>query len=1094
MKLRDGSLFDFGRAFVVVLLVLTALPGCGSSGSSSGSGSPQATLQSVEVTPTTSSLAAGTSAQLTATAIWSNNQHTDVTSQATWTSSGPNVSVSSAGKVQASTVGSATVTALYQGQSGTATVAVTAAVLESIALTPPGATLALGTSEQLTATGTFSDGTTQNMSADVTWTSSSPSVSSVSASGLVQSVALGSSTITATCSNASVCGTISGSTGVTVTAAVLQSIQVTPATATVPRGLAQQFTATGVYSDGTHQDLTSSSTWAPDNSNVVTFTNTAGSFGHAVSANVGTANITATSAGVVSTKVPFTVTAATLVSIAITPPAPSIALGTTQALTATGTYTDNSTQDLTSVVVWSSSTPIVASINNSSPAGVASGLSVGSTTIGAATGAVQASVTLTVTPAVLQSIQVTSAQPSVALGYTDQFTATGTYSDGTHQDLTSAATWASDTPGVATISNAAGSNGLATSAAVGTVNITAAVGSIASGPVSLTVTAATLVSLAITPATPSIAAGTSQQFTATGTYSDNTTQDLTSTVTWTSSAPTIAAMSNVSPYGVAQSLQMGGTTITAASGTVQASATLTVTAAALQSIQVSPNTASVALGLTLNFTATGHFTDGSTQNLTNAVTWASDSSAVVISNALGSQGTATTRAIGGANITAASGAIVSPAVTFTVTAAQLTALSLAPAQDFSMVLGSTRQVTVTGIFTDGTTQDMTTSGSLTWLSDGSTLSISNGIVRAQAAHQTTLGVVDPVLRIYSNAVTVTVTYDEAALFIMNFGTGAVVPIQVDYQGNLLTSGQAFSLPTISNSPSQVMATDPTGHFLYVIAGASIQAYQITGNGVALPGSSVPDAYLPSAIAVDPTGKFVYVTDSATQQLQMYAVKSDGSLSSPGTTVGSTGSDPAGIALTPNGAYAYVTNSTGASVSQFTLGSDGLETATPVQTFPTGVGPAVVVVDPAGKHVYVANYDGEAGSTISQFTIGSSGGLTPMSQPTVSTGWSPVSMAMDPSGSRLYVLTEQDSTVWGYSVGANGALGTAPATHLTTPGSDPASIAIDPYGKYAFVVDDVNNQMTQFSINGDGTLTSLATVSTGATNSEPTAVIATWPRQ
>ena len=54
------------------------------------------------------------------------------------------------------------------------------------------------------------------------------------------------------------------------------------------------------------------------------------------------------------------------------------------------------------------------------------------------------------------------------------------------------------------------------------------------GSTSLTVTAATLVSIGVTPADPSIADGTAQQFTATGVYSDASTQDLTAQVTWSS--------------------------------------------------------------------------------------------------------------------------------------------------------------------------------------------------------------------------------------------------------------------------------------------------------------------------------------------------------------------------------------------------------------------------------------------------------------------------------------------------------------------------------------------------------------------------------
>ena len=57
-------------------------------------------------------------------------------------------------------------------------------------------------------------------------------------------------------------------------------------------------------------------------------------------------------------------------------------------------------------------------------------------------------------------------------------------------------------------------------------------------------TTATLVSIAVTPKNPSVALGTMQQFTATGTYSDGSTQNLTTTATWASSNPAVASISN----------------------------------------------------------------------------------------------------------------------------------------------------------------------------------------------------------------------------------------------------------------------------------------------------------------------------------------------------------------------------------------------------------------------------------------------------------------------------------------------------------------------------------------------------------------------
>src|SRR6202043_4228680 len=124
----------------------------------------------------------------------------------------------------------------------------------------------------------------------------------------------------------------------------------------------------------------------------------------------------------------------------------------------------------------------------------------------------------------------TPASPSIPKGTTLQFVATGTYTDQSTQDLTQSAYWTSSDLTSATISDAAGSRGLATSPAsgnTGTLTITATSGATA-GSILLTVSPAALVSIAVTPATTSIAKGLTQQFTATGTFTDNSTQDLTS--------------------------------------------------------------------------------------------------------------------------------------------------------------------------------------------------------------------------------------------------------------------------------------------------------------------------------------------------------------------------------------------------------------------------------------------------------------------------------------------------------------------------------------------------------------------------------------
>ena len=119
----------------------------------------------------------------------------------------------------------------------------------------------------------------------------------------------------------------------------------------------------------------------------------------------------------------------------------------------------------------------------------------------ATSGGVSGDTTLTVTDATLVSIEVSPATPSIANGLTQQFTATGLYTDNSTQDLTTQVTWASSDDAVATVSNAAGSNGLATTAGVGSTTVSATSGDV-SGDTTLTVTDATLVSIEVSPATP----------------------------------------------------------------------------------------------------------------------------------------------------------------------------------------------------------------------------------------------------------------------------------------------------------------------------------------------------------------------------------------------------------------------------------------------------------------------------------------------------------------------------------------------------------------------------------------------------------------
>jgi hypothetical protein len=189
-------------------------------------------------------------------------------------------------------------------------------------------------------------------------------------------------------------------------------------------------------------------------------------------------------------------------------------------------------------------------------------------------------------PPTLVSIAVTPANPSIALGLTQQFTARGTFSNSSTQDLTASVTWNSSTPGVATISNAIDA-GLVTSISTGTTTISATFGNITSNSITITVTAPTLVSIEVTPADLIIPVNATHQYNATGTYSDNITSDITASVTWGSSVVDVATITN---SGLVTGVAAGATFIMAKSGSVSGSIMLTVSGTGTSAVNVMPIT------------------------------------------------------------------------------------------------------------------------------------------------------------------------------------------------------------------------------------------------------------------------------------------------------------------------------------------------------------------------------------------------------------------------------------------------------------------------------------------------------------------------
>ena len=346
--------------------------------------------------------------------------------------------------------------------------------LDSIAVSPGTQALTVGQTAQLTATGTFGNAnhpSTQNINGAVTWTSSAPSVASVSASGLVTALAAGSSTVTA--SAAAYNGPASSSSVITVTSTgtgggtpggQVVSLAVIPGSQSVSApGSTSQFLAIGTTSNGATVNITSQVSWTSSSNSIATI---GSSTGLATAVGAGTATLTAiysNSGSVVTGTATFSVSAGTTqkyTSLAITPGNQSLSAsgqtGQFVALATSGSTGFQSDVTASPSVVWSSSSPSVATVSAS---GLATGKAVGTTTITAElTNPDLSVVTATATIAVSNSpapeplLSMSIVPSSITVGNlqdTGQFLAIGTFSSAPYvRDLTNSVVWLTSAPNV----------------------------------------------------------------------------------------------------------------------------------------------------------------------------------------------------------------------------------------------------------------------------------------------------------------------------------------------------------------------------------------------------------------------------------------------------------------------------------------------------------------------------------------------------------------------------------------------------------------------------------------------------------------------
>ncbi len=401
---------------------------------------------------------------------------------------------------------------------------------------------------------------------------------------------------------------------------------------------------------------------------------------------------------------PIFATTAAVRSVSVTPSLPKVPRGLSQQFRALAIMTDGTTQDVTSLSSWSVRDTLGTAVATVTSAGLATAKNLGKSRVAARYSLTSGSTTMEVTPAAISKLLIAPQDISIAKGTSASFTATATFSDGSVQEVSALCDWAvMDVlgSGVASIDG----SGTATGEAVGRAKVSAEyLGQLSE--TTLTVTAAAVVGLSLSPGSASIAKGTTQRFVATARLSDGSSQDVSALVAWSASDVTGVGVASIDAMGLAKGNAVGSAQINAAYRGYTASAALEVKPAVLLSVALSPAMATVAKGRSQSFKLTASYSDGSTQDVTGAAVWTSVDVLGTDVAAVSAAGLALGKNVGQATIrgehmgkNASASLTVGPAV--------LSSVSIVPSS-VTIAIGGTQAFKAQASYSDGSSVDVTT--------------------------------------------------------------------------------------------------------------------------------------------------------------------------------------------------------------------------------------------------------------------------------------------------------------------------------------------------------------------------------------------------
>ncbi|WP_318479620.1 Ig-like domain-containing protein [Photobacterium leiognathi] len=334
------------------------------------------------------SIYSGGQLSFAAEGIYSDGSTSPLTNKVTWHSSAVDIAqIDDKGILTGVAIGSVEVKASYEGiESNIINVRITDAILTSMnisvkSLSPDTSDASIYSGGQLSfaAEGIYSDGSTSPLTNKVTWHSSAVDIAQIDDKGILTGINTGSVEV-----KASYEGIESNIINVTITDAILLSLETTPAIISVPKGVPITLKVNATLSDSSIVDVTK---WVDWSHSSVADSILESTF---VEYEEGKYQVIASLQGIHSNVVDITVTEAEVVSILITPKTDlTVYRNDPLQLTAIGTYTDGSEQNITTTAEWHSNEPGIIAVTNK---GLANYIKDGEAPIYASVGTVRSNV------------------------------------------------------------------------------------------------------------------------------------------------------------------------------------------------------------------------------------------------------------------------------------------------------------------------------------------------------------------------------------------------------------------------------------------------------------------------------------------------------------------------------------------------------------------------------------------------------------------------------------------------------------------------------------------------------------------------------